>query len=73
MENRREIQTSVRNLVITLRNENKSCGEIAKIVNLSRSTVQTIVRNYNKNGSTENKTRTGRPKFLSRRYCYEKT
>ena len=36
-------------------------------MNLSRSTVQTIVRNYNKNGTTENKTRKGRLKLLSRR------
>ena len=67
IENRKEIQVSVRNLVIKLRNENKSYGEIAKIVNLSRSTVQTIVRNYNKNGAIENTTRTGRRNLLSKR------
>lgn len=67
MGNRKEIQISVRNLVINLRKENKSYGEIAKIVKLSRSTVQTIIKNYNNTNSTENKPRSGRPKKLSRR------
>ena len=61
----KEIQISIRNLVIKLRQENKSYGEIAKAVSLSRSTAQTIVRNYNNTKSTENKSRSGRPKKLS--------
>lgn len=67
MEKRKEIQSSVRNLIVSLRSDNKTYGEIAKIVKLSRSTVQTIVRNNNNNNSTENKTRSGRPKKLSAR------
>lgn len=67
MESRKEIQISVRNLIIKLRNENKSYGEIAKLVKLSRSTVQTIIRNHKNTDSTENKPRSGRPKKLSRR------
>lgn len=66
MVNRRDIQQSVRNLVVDLRKENKSYGKIAKIVILSRSTVQTIVKNYQNTNSTENKPRSGRPKKLSR-------
>lgn len=66
MKNRKEIHISVRNMVVNLRKENKSYGEIAKTVKLSRSTVQTIIRNYNNNNSTENKPRSGRPKKLSR-------
>lgn len=67
MEKRNEISISVRNLVINLRKEQKSYGEIAKTVNVSRSTVQTIIKNYNKKGNTENQPRSGRPKKLSRR------
>lgn len=67
MANRKEIQISVRNLVVSLRKEEKSYCEIAKMVKLSRATVQTIIRNYNNTNSTENKPRSGRPKKLSRR------
>lgn len=37
------------------------------MLNLSRATVRTVVRNYNTIKSYESKARTGRPKKLSRR------
>lgn len=67
MAPRKEISIDVRNLVIKHRNEKKSLGEIAKLLNLSKATIQTVVNNYNETGSTENKPRSGRPKKLSRR------
>lgn len=67
MANRKEIPIPVRNIVVKLRKEKKSYGEIAKIVKLPRATVQTIVKNYINNKSVENNPRSGRPKKLTRR------
>lgn len=57
----------MRKLIIRLRKENKSYGEIAKIVNMSRSSIQTVVKNYNKYQTTENRHRSGRPSKLTDR------
>lgn len=62
MVTRKEISTDIRNLVVKYKNENKSFGEIAKLLNLSKSTVQTIFNNYKNNGTVENKIRSGRQK-----------
>lgn len=67
MAPRKEISVDVRNLVIKHRKEKKSYGEISKILNLSRATVQTIVKNFENSGYTEDKPRSGRPMKLSRR------
>lgn len=67
MASRKEIATDIRNLLIKCRNERKSFGEIAKMANLSKSTVQTICKNFENTGTVENKPRSGRPKKLSRR------
>ena len=67
MTSRKEISIDVRNLVVKHRNECKSYGEIAKLLNLSKSTVQTIFNNFENNGTVENKPRSGRPKKLNRR------
>lgn len=45
----------------------KSFGEISKLLNLSKSTVQTIFNNFKNSGSVQNKPRSGRPKKLNRR------
>lgn len=62
MASRKEISTDVRNLVVKYRNEKKSFGEISKLLNLSKSTVQTVFNNLKNTGSVENKPRSGRPK-----------
>lgn len=67
MAPRKEISADVRKLVIKHRNENKSFGEIAKLLYLSKSTVHNIFNNYKKSSSVESKPRTGRPKKLNRR------
>jgi transposase len=67
MAPRKEICASIRNLVVQLRKEKKSYGEIAETVKLSRATIQTIVRNFEERGSVLNKPRCGRPKKLSGR------
>lgn len=67
MSPRKEISTDLRKLVINYRNNNKSFGEIAKLLNLSKSTVQTIFHNFKTSSSVESKSRSGRPKKLNRR------
>lgn len=67
MSPRKEISTDLRKLVISYRNNKKSFGEIAKLLNLSKSTVQTIFNNYKTSSSVESKPRSGRPKKLNRR------
>lgn len=69
---RKEISTDIRNLVVKYKNENKSFGEIAKLLNLSKSTVQTIFNNYKNNGTVENKIRSGRQKKSKGRKFYYK-
>jgi len=65
MAPRKEISADVRKLVIKYRNEKKS-NRIAKLLCLSKSTVQTIFNNFRKSSSFESEPRTGRPKELDR-------
>ena len=51
--------------MIKLHNEVKSLKEIGEILNLSKSTMQVIVKNFEKTGSYENKPRPGRPPKLN--------
>lgn len=63
----KEISADVRKVVIRHRNENKSFGEIAKLLCLSKVTMRTILNNLKKSSSVKSKPRTGRPKQLDRR------
>lgn len=67
MAKRKEISTDVRKLVIKFLNEGKSMAKVGEILNLSKSTVQTILNNYKKNKSFESLPRTGRPLKLDER------
>ena len=70
-----EISVSVRDRVIFLRQNGQSYREIGKTLNLSFTTVQYIVKKYEKTKSTDNQPRTGRPKVLTnreRRYIIKK-
>ncbi|XP_075167995.1 uncharacterized protein LOC142240179 [Haematobia irritans] len=64
---RKEISQDIRKLIISLRKDNMSYGEISKIVKRSRSSIQTVIKNYNKYKTTENQHRSGRPSKLSKR------
>ena len=64
MHPRKEISTDLRNRVIQHRNEAKSLGEIAKILKLSKSSVQSICKKYEISGNVANKPRSGRPKKI---------
>lgn len=67
MSGRKEISAEVRKLVVKLSNEGKSMAKVGQIVSLSKSTVQTILKNYKKNKSYESLPRTGRPLKLNER------
>lgn len=58
----KELLTDLRTLVVQHRKNGKSLGEIAK---KSRSTVQTIISNYELRGNTETAKRSGRPRNRS--------
>lgn len=75
MVRRREISDSIRELIVKLKSEGKSLAEISKIVGRPRSSVQTVLRNYNNTGTIRNKSRNGRPALLSvreKRYVLNK-
>lgn len=65
-----EISEPIRRTVVKLRNEGTSLNEIGKILNLKKSTVQTIINNFQKYGNYENRARTGRPRILDNRIMY---
>lgn len=67
MSQGKETSLELRNLVVKLKCEKKSYAEIAKIVKKSRSTVQTIYRNFVKRGNVLSKSRCGRPRKLDDR------
>lgn len=67
MASSKGILQDLRNVIVKLRNEKKSYGEIAKIVGKSRSSVQTVIHNFNINGNVFSKKRTGRPRKLNER------
>lgn len=61
MAKTKEISTDIRKLVIKLSSEGKSMAKVGEIVNLSKSTVQTVIRNYKNTKSFESLPRSGRP------------
>ncbi|GFY54979.1 transposable element Tcb1 transposase [Trichonephila inaurata madagascariensis] len=67
MSQGKETSLELQNLIVKLKDENKSYSEIAKIVKKPRSTVQTIYRNYVMRGNMLNKSRCGHPHKLSDR------
>lgn len=64
---KRETGVEIRNLIVQLREDGKSYGEIAKTVKKNRATVQSIIKKYRETGNISNKPRSGRPKVLSNR------
>ena len=50
-----------------MKNDGKSLSEISKIINRPRSSIQTVLRNFNNTGTIENKPRSGRPPLLTGR------
>ncbi|GFR13775.1 hypothetical protein TNCT_348161 [Trichonephila clavata] len=67
MSQEKETSLEHRNLILKLKGEKKSFSEITKIVKKTRSTVQTIYRNYVMRGNVLNTSQCGLPHKLSDR------
>lgn len=66
-QKRKEVTVEIRKLILKLRIEGKSMAIIAETVGLVKSTVQTIIENFNNTGSYRSKSRFGRPTKLTER------
>lgn len=67
MPKTKEISEDIRKMVVKLRREGKSLQGIGEILNLTKPTVQTIIKNFENNGNYANKHRSGRPRKLTER------
>ncbi|KAF8785828.1 hypothetical protein HNY73_011331 [Argiope bruennichi] len=63
----KELDVSVKNMIIRLRNEGLTYRVIGVQLNISLFTVRSVVKKFKETGSTENKTRSGRPRIFSTR------
>ncbi|KAF8790455.1 hypothetical protein HNY73_005474 [Argiope bruennichi] len=63
----KELEVSVENMIIRLRNEGLTYRAIGVQLNISLFTVRSVVKKFKETGSTENKTRSGRPGIFSTR------
>ncbi|KAF8781567.1 Glucose dehydrogenase like protein [Argiope bruennichi] len=63
----KELDVSVKNMIIRLRNEGLTYRAIRVQLNISLFTVRSVVKKFKETGSTENKTRSGRPRIFSTR------
>lgn len=63
----KELDVSVKNMIIRLRNEGLTYRAIGVQLHISLFTVRSVVKKFKETGSTENKTRSGRPRIFSTR------
>ena len=66
---RRELGRSIKDNIIGMSIAGASVRKIADELGLASSTVHFVIKRYKDSGSTENKTRSGRPKKLTERDC----
>ncbi|GBM69178.1 hypothetical protein AVEN_91760-1 [Araneus ventricosus] len=64
---RKETTISIRKFIIFHHGSGKSVQNIAKLVNLSHSTVQYVIKSFKEENRIENKVRKGRPAKLTKR------
>ncbi|GFU19294.1 hypothetical protein NPIL_239341 [Nephila pilipes] len=63
----KELDISVKNTIIRLRNEGLTYRAIGVQLNISSFTVRSVVKKFKETGSTKNKTKSGRPRIFSTR------
>ena len=63
----KEIKKSTQKLIILHHGSGKSIRNITKLVNLSHSTVQYVIKHFNEENWIEKKVRKGRPRKLTKR------
>lgn len=62
----KELSSEERQIILNLKNQGKSYGEISIIVNRSRATVQSVIRRFTNRDTTVSKRRNGRPRKLGK-------
>ncbi|GBM84042.1 hypothetical protein AVEN_22027-1 [Araneus ventricosus] len=67
VRSRKETTISIRKLIIFLHSSGKSVRNVAKLVNLSHSTGQYVIKRFKEENRIENKVRKGRPAMLTQR------
>ncbi|GBN02801.1 hypothetical protein AVEN_141011-1 [Araneus ventricosus] len=67
VRSRKERTISIRKLIIFLHSSGKSVRYVAKLVNLSHSTGQYVIKRFKEENRIENKVRKGRPAMLTQR------
>ena len=65
--NRKQLSTDVKEVIVSMRNEGYTLQYIADTLNVPRGTVSDVVVRFKQRGSTENKSRSGRPRALDGR------
>lgn len=64
---RKETTAAEREIIIRLHKQNKSYSEIGKIVNRSRFSIRSIIKQFQNSEHFESRKRTGRPRKLTER------
>ncbi|GBM41648.1 hypothetical protein AVEN_269615-1, partial [Araneus ventricosus] len=67
VRSRKETTISIRKLIIFLHSSGKSVRNVAKLVNLSHSTGQYVIKRFKEENRIENKVRKGRPAMSTQR------
>ena len=64
---RKELSSEVRNLIVQCHQEGKNQCELARIFNISRSIIKSIIKKYKQHGTVENRTGRGRKCLFTNR------
>ena len=67
MANRKLINVAERKIIIHLRKQGKTLGEIDQVVERTHSSIQRVINNFKKTGIFVSKPRSGRPPKLTER------
>ena len=64
---RKVLSSEVRNLIVQSHQEGKNQCELARIFNISRSTIKSIIKKYKQHGAVENRPGRGRKCLFTNR------
>lgn len=64
---RRELSSEVRNLIVQCHHEGKNQCELARIFNISRSTIKSVIKKFHQHGTVENRPGRGRKSLFTNR------
>src|ERR1044072_6715306 len=67
MENRKELTTFERGMIVGLNKGNHGVSEISRILNIPKQTCHNVIKKYCEEGLTDTLPRSGRPALLTER------